>query len=146
MIKKVGEIVERQTRAYELTKQIVQQFNSVNKATTLLNAIYFIWRKPYMAAGKNTFINSMLQACGIANAITKERYPELTTVDLAATNPGIVLLSSEPYPFADKHIEEIQTILPQAKVLLVDGEMFSWYGSRLLQAPAYFNELLNKLK
>jgi len=56
-----------------------------------------------------------------------------------------VLLSSEPYPFRDKHREELQALLPHATIRLVDGEMFSWYGSRLLLAPAYFQNLISEL-
>jgi hypothetical protein len=65
---------------------------------------------------------------------------------LKTLNPDYVFLSSEPFPFKEKHIKELQKNLPHAKILLVDGEMFSWYGSRLLQAPKYFNELMRALQ
>ncbi|HEY0040282.1 MAG TPA: cobalamin-binding protein, partial [Flavisolibacter sp.] len=58
----------------------------------------------------------------------------------------LLLLSSEPYPFKQKHIEELQQQLPKTKVVLVDGEMFSWYGSRLQKAPAYFQTLHEQIK
>jgi hypothetical protein len=101
---------------------------------------YLIWRtgKPlsYMAAGSGTFIDDMLHRCGLTNVVDQPRYPVTDPAALAAAGCELVLLSSEPYPFRDKHREELQAFLPKAT--LVDGEMFSWYGSRLLHAPAYF--------
>lgn len=98
-----------------------------------------------MAAGKNTFIDDILLSNGMTNVITQKRYPELTLEELKTANCELILLSSEPYPFAEKHIEEIQAAVPNAKVMLVDGEMFSWYGSRLVKAVQYFFEFQKQL-
>jgi hypothetical protein len=65
--------------------------------------------------------------------------------ELAALNCELLLLSSEPYPFKQKHIDELKNLLPFTKILLVDGEFFSWYGSRLLHAPAYFRKLYQQV-
>jgi ABC-type Fe3+-hydroxamate transport system substrate-binding protein len=115
---------------------------------SLLRTAYLIWRtdKPlsYMAAGRGTFIDDMLHRCGLINVIDQPRYPVTDPAALAASGCNLILLSSEPYPFRDKHREELQALVPHADIRLVDGEMFSWYGSRLLQAPAYFRHLLNK--
>jgi ABC-type Fe3+-hydroxamate transport system substrate-binding protein len=145
MINKVGEITGKPTEAVQISNEIFLQFQTLQPAEINIRVTYLIWRKPYMAAGCGTFINSMLQLCGFENVINISRYPELTAADLIAANPAVLLLSSEPYPFSQKHIDEFKNILPNAKILLVDGELFSWYGSRLLQAPAYFNKLINKL-
>jgi len=64
---------------------------------------------------------------------------------LVEANPDVILLSSEPYPFKEKHINELKAIVPRAKTKLVDGELFSWYGSRLLHAPEYFEQLIANL-
>jgi ABC-type Fe3+-hydroxamate transport system substrate-binding protein len=89
----------------------------------------------------------MLQGAGLDNTFKdKTRYPEITINELQTLNPKLLLLSSEPYPFQQKHIDELQTHLPNTKILLVDGEIFSWYGSRLLQAPNYFIKLCQQLK
>ena len=98
-----------------------------------------------MIAGNNTFINEMLKVCGFKNVFEQERYPEINVEQLSKANPQIILLSSEPYPFKEKHIQEFKAICPNAKVLIVDGEIFSWYGSRLLQAPAYFKQLIENV-
>jgi ABC-type Fe3+-hydroxamate transport system substrate-binding protein len=145
MIESIGDITGRLKQATFLCKEIINRFNGIELPLTALKVAYLIWRKPYMLAGKNTFIDCMLQRCGFNNAIESERYPEIDAVGLIAANPDIVFLSSEPYPFAQKHIEEFKVHLPNARVILVDGEMFSWYGSRLLYAPVYFEQLIRVL-
>ena len=75
----------------------------------------------------------------------QSRYPEVTAADLTAAAPDVLLLSSEPYPFKSAHAGELAALLPQARILPVDGEMFCWPGSRLLPAAAYFRELLPRL-
>ena len=99
-----------------------------------------------MVAAKGTFIDEMLQKCGLINIFDAERYPRITAEQLQNLNPDVVLLSSEPYPFGEKHIAEFKQLLPGAIIKLVDGELFSWYGSRLLYAPAYFRSLIWELR
>jgi ABC-type Fe3+-hydroxamate transport system substrate-binding protein len=85
----------------------------------------------------------MLTYCGLQNAFSDlKRYPEITQDQLRIANPDLIFLSSEPFPFKEKHISEFKSICLQAKIFLVDGEMFSWHGSRLLKAPGYFIQLL----
>jgi ABC-type hemin transport system substrate-binding protein len=94
-----------------------------------------------MAAATGTFIDDMLRRAGFVNAFAElSRYPEITAEQLAMVAPQRILLSSEPYPFAEKHFAEFQQICPTAKVEIVDGELFSWYGSRLLKSAAYFSQ------
>lgn len=145
MIIKVGELVNREKEAALLRDAIIQNFNSLLIKPTNKRVAYLIWRKPYMAAGKNAFIDDMLQKCGLTNAVDMQRYPEIDAEMLCDIQPDILLLSSEPYPFKEKHIAELKAIVPSAVVKLVDGELFSWYGSRLLKAPAYFDQLLQQL-
>jgi len=98
-----------------------------------------------MSVGGGTFINDMLKRCGLRNIFAdKIRYPQVTINELTTGHCELLLPPSEPYPFRDNHVQELQLLLPRIKILLVDGEMFSWYGSRLLHAPAYFNQLLNQ--
>lgn len=99
-----------------------------------------------MVAAGDTFIHEMLPYCSIDNAFAKEsRYPEITLSSLKGKKCELILLSSEPYPFKEKHREEIQALLPGIPIILVDGEMFSWYGSRLSLAAPYFEELKNEI-
>jgi ABC-type Fe3+-hydroxamate transport system substrate-binding protein len=101
-------------------------------------ALYLIWKKPWMAAGKDTFISDVMRVAGFQNAVSDNRYPELSKEDLLRLDPEVVLLSSEPYPFKEQHVDEVKKMLPSAQVMLVDGEMFSWYGSRILRSARYF--------
>lgn len=145
MIKSIGVIVDREEQALQLNATITENFLLKGMPSLPgghLKAAYFIWRDPWMVAGGDTFINEMMKTAGMENAFAETaRYPAVTMEQLKETDCQLVLLSSEPYPFKEKHIAELQVILPAAKILLVDGEMFSWYGSRLLHAPAYFKGL-----
>ncbi|MBV8389888.1 MAG: ABC transporter substrate-binding protein [Mucilaginibacter sp.] len=145
MIRQVGKITGKGAEAEELTKSIQTNFNGLEVKTTGLRVAYLIWRKPFIVAGKGTFIDDMLKRCGWSNAFELERYPEVFPGQIVEANPDLVLLSSEPYPFTDRHITEFQALVPDANIKLVDGELFSWYGSRLLQAPQYFNQLIASL-
>ena len=100
-----------------------------------------------MTIGGDTFISNMMEAAGLKNIFQHQsRYPEITLPQLKTVNCELILLSSEPYPFKQKHIDEIQKELPGSHIMLVDGEMFSWYGSRLLFAPGYFTELISNIR
>ena len=99
-----------------------------------------------MLAGRNTFINDMLSRAGFENASKLDRYPMLSARQIQDSNPDVIFLSSEPYPFRESHVLEIKELCPDARVLVVDGELFSWYGSRLLQTPGYIKSLANMLK
>jgi ABC-type Fe3+-hydroxamate transport system substrate-binding protein len=149
MITRIGTLVGKQQEAMILKVKIESEFNTLNAELSALStrtkAAYFIWNNPYMVAGDHTFINEMLKVCGFYNVFGTARYPEVTAEQIAAAAPGLILLSSEPYPFKEKHIEEFRKICPDAKVLIVDGEIFSWYGSRLLKAPGYFRQLFKSI-
>jgi ABC-type Fe3+-hydroxamate transport system substrate-binding protein len=143
MIERVGALVDKKEEAKNLSAAITQRFTALIASSRSLRVAYLIWRKPYMVAGTDTFINNLLQKCGFINAFDASRYPEVDAENLIEANPDVIFLSSEPYPFKEKHIAAFKDILPLAIVKLVDGEFFSWYGNRLLGAPAYFNGLIN---
>lgn len=145
MIQVVGQLTGTEAKANELVDEIVVGFTNLQKATTSKRVAYFIWYNPWMSIGGDTFISNMIQTIGWQNVLKEQsRYPEITLEQLKSYNPELVLLSSEPYPFKEKHIEEIKAVLPDADVRLVDGEMFSWYGSRLKKAVGYLNELIHQ--
>lgn len=147
MIRSVGDITGTTVKAREIIHNITLAFDSLIPLSTPLPSAYLIWKAPYMSIGRDTFIHDMMQRCGLQNIFSHTtRYPEITVADLHDAGCKLLLLSSEPYPFRDKHIAELQEQLPHTKILLVDGEMFSWYGSRLQQAPAYFTSLLASIR
>lgn len=148
MIQHIGILTGTKPKADLITDDITDGFNYLqDQQKTNISVAYLIWRKPYMAAGGGTFINDMLWRCGLQNVFNHlSRYPAITTEDLQKSSCQLLLLSSEPYPFQQKHIDELQSFLPQTKIILVDGEMFSWYGSRLIQATDYLTKLITKIR
>ncbi|MEL6533877.1 MAG: helical backbone metal receptor [Bacteroidota bacterium] len=145
MMRAIGDLVGKTERAREIVGRVQRSFTQPIKAPRK-RALYFIWRSPYMVAGRDTFIHHMMDMAGFENVMPEgTRYPELTLEDVMALDPEVILLSSEPFPFKPRHAEEIQAVLPDARWEIVDGEMFSWYGSRLLHSRAYFEELRQKV-
>ncbi|HEV8513733.1 MAG TPA: helical backbone metal receptor [Cyclobacteriaceae bacterium] len=140
MIREVGNLVDENAKAELLLEEIKKKFEKFKPLPTK-RVLYFIWKNPWMAAGKNTFIDAVLSKIGLVNRLEIERYPELSFEDVKKLSPEIILLSSEPFPFQQKHIDELQLIFPTTRIILVDGEMFSWYGSRMLKAADYFTTL-----
>ncbi|GAA4373474.1 helical backbone metal receptor [Hymenobacter koreensis] len=146
MMRQLGLITGAKTKADALSETIAASFAQLTPAEPRLSAAYFIWRKPYMIAAPGTFIDDILRRAGFTNAFADcTRYPEISAEELAAAQPDVILLSSEPYPFGEKHVAEFQQICPQARIQIVDGELFSWYGSRLQHTPAYLQKLRQEL-
>ncbi len=156
MINDIGQLTGKSTEADHLVFSITKEFADLKKLPTAncqLSTSYLIWRNPYMTIGGDTFISSLLAQCGFQNVFADNlRYPEVSVSELKAafsqlptSNYQLVLLSSEPYPFQQKHIDELQNQIPGCKIILVDGEMFSWYGSRLLLAPQYFKSVIHSI-
>jgi ABC-type Fe3+-hydroxamate transport system substrate-binding protein len=145
MIQSIGQMLRRKNKADALNRAIQYRFRQLHVPATKLRVAYLIWRKPYMVAGNGTYINNMLQLCGFINVFDVPRYPEVNNEQLIAANADVILLSSEPYPFSEKHVAEFSALLPKARISVVDGEMFSWYGSRLLGVPGYLAAVVESI-
>lgn len=127
-----SEIADEMTISY-------RNFTSQN----LGNALYLIWKSPYMSVGGDTFIHDMMQYAGFSNLLSAStRYPELSESDIEKLDPNYILLSSEPYPFKEADVKELESKFTRSKVILVDGQMFSWYGVRPLYALQYFKKFI----
>ncbi|GEO05871.1 iron ABC transporter [Adhaeribacter aerolatus] len=148
MIKNIGQLTETSDAAENIIQNISSGFATLQSTElNLISAAYLIWKDPYMSVGHDTFIHQMLTAVGFRNIFSGlNRYPIITPDVLKAAAPQVVFLSSEPYPFKEKHIREIQEILPNPLVKLVDGELFSWYGSRLQQTSSYLQSLRKEIE
>tara|TARA_R110002050_G_scaffold102774_1_gene211590 strand:+ start:25349 stop:26101 length:753 start_codon:yes stop_codon:yes gene_type:complete len=146
----LGKKTNTEILAQSLVSKIKNEFEGLHKLNSEepRNTAYLIWNDPIMLAGRKTFIQDMLEQIGCNNILkdSASRYPISSIEELKALNPNYIFLSSEPYPFKEKHQLAFQKALPNSKVLLVDGEMFSWYGSRMAKAPNYFNKLVDTLK
>lgn len=148
MIRQIGILVGAETEANEMADRIENSTSDLVKTTNDLDktAAYFIWQKPYMVAGSDTFIDEMMKLCGLQNIFAdQDRYPETEIEILQQQKPDVVMLSTEPYPFKESHVKALQALLPDSKVILVDAMYFSWYGSRLLGTGNYLRSLKNKL-
>lgn len=145
MMRMIGELVDRSEKANIIIQKIIEKktkFQLKYNHQKRLKVAYFIWRKPYMVAANDTYIHEMLRIFGAENVFeNQKRYPEITLSDLADNAIDAIFLSSEPYPFQTKHFEEFQAFCPNVPIVLVNGEAFSWYGSRMLQAFDYFDSL-----
>jgi ABC-type Fe3+-hydroxamate transport system substrate-binding protein len=148
-IEQLGFLTDRIGKANQLINNIQHSFKGLPVASKPIRAAYLIWQQPYMTVGGDTFINHMMQLAGFENVFAAEqRYPEATVEELMKRNVEVILFSSEPFPFKQKHIDAFkqewvkQNDLLQLPVLkIVDGELFSWYGSRTLYAADYFRKL-----
>ncbi len=144
MIELLGSITQTQSKAQILMQSIQQNFEQVQPVQK--SVAYLIWKEPYMTVGGDTFISNILQECGLNNVFSNQhRYPITTIEELQMLQPNYVFLSSEPYPFKEKHVQHLQEQLPNSTILMVDGEMFSWYGSRLEKFTNYFMQFLSPL-
>lgn len=142
MIEQLGDITGAEKRAATMMHEIQAAFSSLESPTKKLKVTYLIWQNPLMTIGGDTFIQVMLEKVGFENVFRSEkRYPETTFEEILEKGTEVLILSSEPYPFGEKHVPTFQAALPGVKILLADGEMFSWYGSRMAKAANYFKKL-----
>lgn len=150
MIADFGQIFNKRTEAQKWCDKIrfaMTDFELFMQEKPVKKVAYFIWANPYMVVGRNTFIDSLLKINKFENIYANHksidgRYPEIEIKKIRIDgDPDLVLLSSEPFPFKDEHAFEIGRFSHHAITIFVDGEMFSWYGSRLLKAFDYFKKL-----
>lgn len=147
MIRRVGELVGKAEGAAALSFRLQGQFHQLrNEKWTIRRAAYLIWNDPPMVAAANTFIDAMMRHGGLKNAFGHlPRYPKVSPEELENAAPDLILLPSEPYPFSEKHLPFFKEICPESVICLVDGERFSWYGSRMQEFPPYLRKLRQEL-
>jgi ABC-type Fe3+-hydroxamate transport system substrate-binding protein len=147
MMNAIGGITNKQEEAKALVSEISAGFDRLSTISlSIRSCAYFIWRKPYMVATNGTFLDHMLSKLGVKNVFgDMDRYPQVSAEDIAGRKPDLIFLSSEPYSFTDRHKAEFRNIYPEARVIIVNGELFSWYGSRLRYTAAYFESLREQI-
>jgi ABC-type Fe3+-hydroxamate transport system substrate-binding protein len=146
MMRSIGSMTGKTKEAEQLIREINDSFQNYTPLKPKRKTLYLIWQKPYMTVGNDTFIHEMMERAGFENVFSDEkRYPEITFSQIQHLDFDLLLLSSEPFPFKEKHKHEFEIQLPGVQVELVDGEIFSWYGSRLKFAASYFNSLTGHL-
>ena len=143
LLKNLGKLFGKEERAQAFNLKIYDILNQT-KLDTPVKAAYLIWKNPYMTVGKDTFIHRILSEIGFENVFKdKTRYPQIEAEDLAEAD--VIMLSSEPFPFKEKHIEELRIVYPDKKIMIVDGEAFSWYGTHIAKCENYFKELISEI-
>ena len=155
MIQDIGILTEKTAKADEVIANIQCSFAQLDPSVHRVKACYLIWQDPFITVGGDTFINDMMERCGFQNVFKNHtRYPQTTLVEILKTDLELLLLSSEPYPFKEKHKAGIRAQIAEIsnseashiiKIQLVDGEFFSWYGSHLQHAALYFRQFQNLL-
>lgn len=142
LLKRLGNLFNCPERAQLFNLKIYDVFQEA-KVPSKVKVAYLIWRDPYMTIGRDTFIHHVLEELGFENVFrNQKRYPIVEISDLK--DADVVFLSSEPFPFKDQHQEEIEFLLKNKKVIKVDGEAFSWYGTHLAKCGNYFKNLVSE--
>ncbi len=145
MILDFGKIFDVEENASKIVFEInfaMQDFQTFATKQSLVKVAYFIWKNPYMVAANSTFINEILRLNNFQNSFENlERYPEVQIENIKENDINFILLSSEPYPFKEDDFDDFVQLNEKVKITVVDGEMFSWYGSRLILAFEYFKKL-----
>ncbi len=143
LLKNLGKLFGKEERAQAFNLKIYDILHQA-KLHTPVKTAYLIWKNPYMTIGSDTFIHRILSEIGFENIFKGQtRYPQITTEDLA--DADVIMLSSEPFPFKEKHIDELRVFYPDKKIMIVDGEAFSWYGTHIAKCEHYFKELLAEI-
>lgn len=151
LIREYGEIFEVRDQAFKIAGDVIRkrdEFRDFIKTQPVKKVAYFIWKNPWMVVGGNTFIDHLLKMNNFENvfAAEKSRYPETDMLSLAKMKVDYVFLSTEPYPFEQEHKKEFEGVIKASHIHIVDGEYFSWYGSRLIGAFDYFKSLQSLLR
>ncbi|MFC3158716.1 substrate-binding protein [Chryseobacterium arachidis] len=140
LLKNLGKLFHKEEKA-QLFNLKIYDILYQTKIDSPIKVAYLIWKNPYMTIGSDTFIHKVLTEIGFDNIFKdQKRYPEIQTEHLAEAD--IIMLSSEPFPFKEKHIEELREVYPDKKIMIVDGEAFSWYGTHIAKCEDYFKRLI----
>ncbi|MEC5157215.1 ABC transporter substrate-binding protein [Chryseobacterium sp. MP_3.2] len=139
----VGELLHQKEKAAQFNKIIDSIFQN-SSSLQPKKAAYLIWKNPYMTIGSDTFIHDVLEKIGVENIAKNQlRYPEISLEEMSGAD--FILLSSEPFPFQNKHIKELQEQLPHSKIILVDGEAFSWFGTHISKCANNYQKLKTEI-
>jgi ABC-type Fe3+-hydroxamate transport system substrate-binding protein len=143
MIRVVGRLTHTTDCARELSARIEEQMEAL-EVSTPKRAVYLIWRDPFMTVGGDTFIHDVMTRGGFVNPFGDHtRYPEVSLETIVDAEPDVVLCSSEPFPFhqKDRFTADLRDAMGATPVRIVDGQVFSWYGSRLLSTSRALRRL-----
>jgi len=140
-ISDLAKIFNKEKTGKEINENITKNLQKLSGKQSL-KSIYFIWREPWMSVGGDTFISQMMQYAGFDNLLkNQKRYPVVQIEELQKLQPEVILLCSEPFPFKEKHLKEMKNFFPEAQIMIVEGEAFTWFGAYAEKAFEYFKQL-----
>ena len=139
MMLDISKIVKKEKEGELLVNKIRANFKHIKeKNLSPRSSAYLVWNDPLMACGADTYINSVMKLLGYENVFNNmNRYPVMSIEELQRKSPEVLLLPSEPFPFKEKHKVYYQQLFPNSEIKLVNGEIFSWYGSYMLNILSY---------
>jgi hypothetical protein len=147
----LGRIFGRADQAESLCRQFEHSYQEAASATwSTQRVLYLIWKSPWMTVSRDTYISRMLATVGwdTGEMRSEARYPAIQLTPALLRETHVVLLSSEPYAFRERHCVEVLDQMPSgahARVRLIDGSMTSWYGSRAIRGLQYLRDFRRSL-
>ncbi len=147
LYRQIGNAFGKQREAEDLCARFELIYQDVVKKTfSRKRVLYLIWKGPWMTVSRDTYVSRTLGLFGLQTLpeSADARYPAIPLEEPWLPEVECVLLSSEPYRFRAKHLDEIGHALKRP-VRLIDGEMTSWYGSRAIRGLAYLAEFARLL-
>ena len=145
LYRQFGSSFGREAQAEALCARFEDALRHVKQCTFApRKVLYLIWKDPWMTVSRDTYISRTLRLFGMHTlpATSAERYPALPALD--GQDIDLVLLSSEPYRFADRHLAQVASLTGRP-ALLVDGEMTSWYGPRAIAGLRYLEDFATRI-
>jgi ABC-type Fe3+-hydroxamate transport system substrate-binding protein len=124
------QVVEKANRMIEEIRQRMKMLTIHDRKRALI----LIWRNPYMTVNRDTYVHAISALFGFDNVFAdhQERYPKLKHEEIVACKAEVVLMPDEPYPFRQRHVEELRAL--EAQFLLFDGTYITWPGYGMLRA------------
>lgn len=139
LLSEMGRLIGEEARGVEMESRVRAAWEETRQQILPgghRRSAYAVWRDPWMWAGADAYIQDVMRWWGWSPWPEVDRYPEMKMHALVEAEIEEVLLPSEPFPFKEEHRAECAGLSTR----LVDGEMFSWYGSRMLKVPEYFRQ------
>jgi ABC-type Fe3+-hydroxamate transport system substrate-binding protein len=153
MVRSIGSALGRADAAETIAREIETRGEEVAAQAAAREPVryaYLIWREPWMTVNDDTFVHALLANAGGVNVFgtMPERYPTITLEQLRDAAPDTVLLATEPFPFAERHVNEVsaRTGIARERMVIVDGELLSWHGSRTPRGIVYAGETLDAVR
>lgn len=140
----VGQAADAGAQASELSQSIREEIHRVQTAATGMRKVKVLWvvqREPLRVAGRDTFINEMIELAGGENAIgsTLYKYPPIGAEEVIAAGPEVIIEPTMAKDATDSRRQALSywrrfTNVPAVRderICMIDGDVVSRLGPRL---------------